>query len=99
MLKEYQRRRDYVVDALNKIDGISCKVPKGAFYIFVNVKALGKTSMEVAEYLLDTAKVALVPGSAFGEQGEGYLRISYASKYEDLVEACERIKVAIEALK
>ncbi len=99
MLKEYQRRRDYVVDALNKIDGISCKVPKGAFYIFVNVKALGKTSMEIAEYLLDTAKVALVPGSAFGEQGEGYLRISYASKYEDLVEACERIKVAIEALK
>lgn len=99
MRKEYQRRKDYVVKALNAIDGISCNDPKGAFYIFVNIKSLGMTSMEVAEYLLEKAKVALVPGSAFGSEGEGYLRISYACSYENLVEACGRIKEAVEALR
>lgn len=68
MRKEYQRRKDYVVKALNEIDGISCNNPHGAFYIFVNIKSLGMTSMEVAEYLLDNAKIALVPGSAFGSE-------------------------------
>ena len=97
MRREYQRRKDYVVKALNEIDGISCNNPKGAFYIFVNIKKLGKTSMEMAEYLLETAKVALVPGSAFGNGGEGYLRISYACGYEELTEACDRIKTAVEA--
>ena len=76
MRQEYQRRKDFMVKALNDIDGISCNNPQGAFYIFVNVKSLGMTSMEVAEYLLEHAKVALVPGSAFGSEGEGYLRIS-----------------------
>ena len=89
----------YVVKALNEIDGISCNNPHGAFYIFVNIKSLGMTSMEVAEYLLDNAKIALVPGSAFGSEGEGYLRISYACSYEDLQEACARIKKAVEELK
>lgn len=99
MRKEYERRKNYVVKALNAIDGISCNDPKGAFYIFVNIKSLGMTSMEVAEYLLENAKVALVPGSAFGSEGEGYLRISYACSYEELVEACGRIKEAVEALR
>ena len=99
MRKEYQRRKDYVVKALNEIDGISCNNPHGAFYIFVNIKSLGMTSMEVAEYLLDNAKIALVPGSAFGSEGEGYLRISYACSYEDLQEACARTKKAVEELK
>ena len=99
MRKEYQRRKDYVVKALNEIDGISCNNPHGAFYIFVNIKSLGMTSMEVAEYLLDNAKIALVPGSAFGSEGEGYLRISYACSYEELQEACARIKKAVEELK
>ena len=99
MRREYQRRKDYVVKALNEIDGISCNNPKGAFYIFVNIKKLGKTSMEMAECLLETAKVALVPGSAFGNGGEGYLRISYACGYEELTEACDRIKTAVEALR
>lgn len=99
MRREYQRRKDYVVKALNEIDGISCNNPKGAFYIFVNIKKLGKTSMEMAEYLLETAKVTLVPGSAFGNGGEGYLRISYACGYEELTEACDRIKTAVEALR
>ena len=99
MRKEYQRRKDYVVKALNEIDGISCNNPQGAFYIFMNVKELGKSSMEMAEYLLETAKVAMVPGSAFGSEGEGYIRLSYACSYDELVEACARIKDAVEALR
>ena len=99
MRQEYQRRKDYAVKALNEIDGISCNDPQGAFYIFVNVKSLGMTSMEVAEYFLEEAKVAMVPGSAFGSEGEGYLRLSYACSYEDLQEAIRRIKDAVEKLK
>ena len=99
MRKEYQRRKDYVVKTLNEIDGISCNNPQGAFYIFMNIKELGKSSMEMAEYLLETAKVAMVPGSAFGSEGEGYIRLSYACSYEELVEACARIKDAVEALR
>ena len=99
MVKEYQRRRDYTVSAINAIDGLSCKTPGGAFYIFVNIKKLGKTSAEMADYLLDTAKIAAVPGSAFGPQGEGYIRLSYACSYERIVEAMDRLKKAVEALK
>lgn len=99
MRQEYQRRKDYAVKSLNEIDGISCNDPQGAFYIFVNVKSLGMSSMEVAEYFLEEAKVAMVPGSAFGSEGEGYLRLSYACSYEDLQEAIRRIKDAVEKLK
>ena len=99
MVKEYQRRRDYAVSAINAIDGLSCKTPGGAFYIFVNIKALGKTSAEMADYLLETAKIAAVPGSAFGPQGEGYIRLSYACSYERIVEAMERLKAAVAQLK
>ena len=99
MLAEYQRRRDYVVEAINQIDGLSCNKPKGAFYLFINIKELGKSAMEMAEYFLEEAKVAMVPGTAFGAAGEGYLRLSYASSYENLVEACARIKAAVEKLR
>ena len=99
MVKEYQRRRDYIVSAINSIDGLSCRTPGGAFYIFVNIKALGKTSAEMADYLLDHAKIAAVPGSAFGPQGEGYIRLSYACSYERIVEAMERLKKAVAELK
>lgn len=99
MRQEYQRRKDYAVKALNEINGISCNDPQGAFYIFVNVKSLGMSSMEVAEYFLEEAKVAMVPGSAFGSEGDGYLRLSYACSYEDLQEAIRRIKDAVEKLK
>ena len=99
MRREYERRKNYLVKTLNRIDGISCNDPKGAFYILVNIKELGLTSMEVSEYLLEKAKIATVPGSAFGSEGEGYIRISYAASYEQLVEACERIKAAVAELK
>ena len=99
MVKEYQRRRDYAADAINQIDGLSCKCPKGAFYIFINVKELGKSSAEIASYLLEEAGLAFVPGDVFGPEGEGYLRMSFANSYDNIVEGCEKLKAAIEALR
>lgn len=98
MVREYQRRRDYAVDAINKIEGISCRCPKGAFYIFINIKKLGKSSAEIAEYLLNEAKLAFVPGDVFGPEGEGYLRMSFANSYENIVKGCERLEKAIQKL-
>lgn len=92
MVVEYKRRRDMLVEGLNRIKGISCIVPEGAFYAFINVKGLGGTSEEVARDILENAQVVTTPGSAFGEAGEGYLRVSYGSSYEILKEAIERIK-------
>lgn len=99
MVKEYQRRRDYAVQAINAIDGISCLCPKGAFYIFINCKQLGKTSAELSQYFLEQAKIALVPGDVFGPGGEGYLRMSFAASYESIVEGCERLKAAVAQLR
>ena len=98
MVKEYQRRRDYAVKAINDIPGLSCLCPKGAFYIFINCKQLGRPSAELAQYLLEEAKIALVPGDVFGEGGEGYLRMSFANSYENIVEGCARLKEAVARL-
>ena len=99
MVKEYQRRRDYAVKAINDIEGISCQCPKGAFYIFINCKSLGMTSADLSAYLLENAKIALVPGDVFGPGGEGYLRMSFANSYENIVEGCENLKKAVEQLR
>lgn len=99
MVAEYQHRRDYAVQAINAIDGISCLCPKGAFYIFINCKQLGKTSAELSQYFLEQAKIALVPGDVFGPGGEGYLRMSFAASYESIVEGCERLKAAVEQMR
>lgn len=99
MVKEYARRRDYAVDAINKIDGISCLCPKGAFYIFINISKLGKTAQEVADFLLEEEKIALVPGSVFGSNGNNYLRMSFANSYENIVEGCKRLKDGVAKLK
>ena len=99
MVKEYQRRRDYAVKAINEIDGLSCVKPKGAFYIFINCKKLGMKSAELADYLLENAKIALVPGNVFGPGGEGYLRMSFANSYDNIVEGCKRLAEAVKALK
>lgn len=99
MVEEYARRRDYAVNAINSIPGISCVCPKGAFYIFINIKSLGKTSAEISNYLLENAKIACVPGDVFGTNGEGYLRMSFANSYENIVEGCKRLKKAIEDLQ
>lgn len=99
MVKEYQRRRDYAVKAINEIEGISCKCPKGAFYIFINCKSLGMKSADLSAYLLENAKIALVPGDVFGPGGEGYLRMSFANSYENIVEGCANLKKAVEQLR
>lgn len=98
MVAEYQRRRDYAVKAINEIPGLSCRCPKGAFYIFINVKELGVPSAKLADYLLEEAGIALVPGDVFGASGEGYLRMSYASSYENIVEGLRRMAGAVAKL-
>ena len=98
MVQEYARRRDYMVSAINSIDGVSCKTPGGAFYVFMNIKSFGMSSAEMANYLLEEAKIAAVPGSAFGAQGEGYIRFSYACSYERIVEGMERMRKALAKL-
>lgn len=99
MVAEYERRRNYAVQAINAIPGLHCTCPKGAFYIFINCKALGKSSEELASYLLDAAHIALVPGNVFGTGGEGYLRMSFANSYEHIVEGCSRLADAVRQLQ
>ena len=92
MVAEFERRRDLVLRGLNEIEGVSCVPPQGAFYAFPNVKAFGLTSAEFVEMALTEAGVALVPGTAFGACGEGYVRLSYANSYENIGEALKRLK-------
>lgn len=91
MKREYKRRREFIVERLNKI-GLSCPSPQGAFYVFVSIKNTGMDCLEFAKKLLNKEKVAVVPGTAFWPQGEEYIRISYASNMSDLKEACLRIE-------
>lgn len=98
MIEIYRKKRNLIVDGLNSIRGISCYKPKGSFYVFSNVKKIGKNSETVANELLEKANVVTIPGSAFGPHGEGYLRISYANSEENLREAVKRIKKYIENL-
>jgi aspartate/methionine/tyrosine aminotransferase len=92
MLAEFKRRRDLVVAGLNKLPGVSCRSPRGAFYAFPNVKGLKRPSSEVAEALLNEAGVAVLGGTAFGQYGEGYLRLSYANSEANLRLALERMR-------
>lgn len=91
MVSDYTRRRDILIDGINAIPGFSCKKSAGSFYAFANIKAFGKSSQEFAEELLENAHVVVVPGSAFGEMGEGYLRLVFANSDENLKEAVKRI--------
>ena len=92
----YRRRRDLMTGGLNAIPGIRCEVPKGAFYVFPDIRALERSSEELAEVLLEGAHVAAIPGSAFGENGEGFLRMSYANSEENISEALRRIRAFLK---
>jgi aspartate/methionine/tyrosine aminotransferase len=92
MVEEFRRRRDIITAGLNEIEGFSCSSPKGAFYAFPNIKESELSSMEMAQLLLRKAKVAIVPGVAFGSQGEGNVRFSFANSAENIHEALDRIK-------
>jgi aminotransferase len=91
MRDEYDRRRKYLLQSMSEI-GLKCFEPKGAFYLFPSIKKTGLTSTEFAKRLLHEAKVAVVPGNAFGESGEGYVRMAYATSMENLEECVKRMK-------
>ena len=91
MVAEFDRRRQIVVAGLNKLPGISCAIPKGAFYAFPNIARTGWKSKALASALLEDAGVAVVGGPDFGILGEGYLRLSYANSAENIVKALDRM--------
>lgn len=98
MKREYNRRREFIVGRLNEI-GLACVMPEGAFYAFPSIKRSGLTSMAFSQKLLNSQKVAVVPGTAFGASGEGFVRMSYASSIENLKEAMNRIEIFLKSLK
>ncbi|MFL6546182.1 MAG: pyridoxal phosphate-dependent aminotransferase [Candidatus Udaeobacter sp.] len=91
MRAEFQKRRDIMVGGLNKIKGFSCRLPKGAFYVFPNITKTGWPSKKLADALLDDAGVAALSGTAFGDFGEGYLRFSVANSIENIEKALDRV--------
>lgn len=97
MVKEFNRRRKLMMSYFDNM-GISYRPPQGAFYIFPSIKKFGMDSEKFCEYLLNEAKVAVVPGNAFGKLGEGYVRFSYTTNYKNIEKGMERIKTALEKL-
>jgi aspartate aminotransferase len=92
MREEFKKRRDVMVAGLNKIKGVSCQLPHGAFYVFPNITETGWPSKRLADALLEDAGVAALSGTAFGEFGEGYLRFSVANSIENIEKALERVR-------
>lgn len=98
MMAAYRRRRDLLVQGLNAIPGIQCHLPGGAFYAFPNISSFGLSSEEFADVMLEKANVALLPGSNFGSQGEGFVRMVYASSEANIQKALERLAEACRQL-
>jgi aspartate/methionine/tyrosine aminotransferase len=92
MREEFKRRREVIVAGLNEIPGVRCARPRGTFYAFPNVSSFGRKSKEVADYLLEKSGVACLSGTAFGNEGEGYLRLSFATSIDKIQVALARIK-------
>ena len=87
-----------IVDGLRDIPGVTCRRPQGAFYVFPSIKACGRKSDEVTDILLDEAGVAVLPGSSFGQYGEGYLRLSYATSKENITAGLGRMRQVLSRL-
>lgn len=98
MVAEFKRRRDVIVEGLNRIPGFRCHKPLGAFYVFPNITGTGRSSRELADILLNQAGVACLSGTAFGSYGEGFLRFSYANSVENIKSALEKIRSTVVAL-
>jgi aspartate/methionine/tyrosine aminotransferase len=98
MVAEFKKRREVIVEGLNKIRGITCRKPHGAFYVFPNITRTGMDCRRLGDYLLNEAGVAVLPGTSFGKYGEGYLRISFANSIENIKKALERIDKVLEKL-
>jgi len=94
----FEKRRDLIVEGLNSIPGMTCRMPRGAFYVFPNIKSFGRSSMEMANYILEEAGVALLPGTSFGPMGEGYLRLTFTNSMEAIEKALALIKKALVKL-
>jgi aspartate aminotransferase len=99
MVAEFDRRRKVVIDGLNRLPGISCATPKGAFYAFPNIKRTGWKAKPLASALLEDASVALIGGPDFGVLGEGYMRVSYANSTENILKALDRIGAFLASRK
>ena len=97
MRDQYHRRRDFIVRRFNEI-GLKCHLPRGSFYAFPDVSATGLTEKDFAVGLLHSEKVAMVPGTAFGENGKGFCRACFATSYEQLIEASNRIERHVQSL-
>ena len=98
MVDTFKRRRDFIVAGLNQLPGVKCLMPKGAFYVFPNLAELGMGSDDLENYLLHEAGVAVLSGSAFGQYGEGFLRLSYANSIENIDRALQRINNALDKI-
>jgi len=98
MMSTYQKRRDILVEGLNSIPNIQCIKPQGTFYIFANIKNTGKSSEQIADFLLKDAGVAVLPGINFGEHGEGYIRLCYATNLENIKKGIDRIKKSMRKI-
>lgn len=98
MVQTFRQRRDRVVELLNQVDGVTCRLPQGAFYAFPNVKSFGKPARQIQDLLLNEADLAVLSGSAFGRFGEGYLRFSYAASLEHLEEGVRRMGAVLARL-
>jgi aspartate/methionine/tyrosine aminotransferase len=96
MVDEFKRRREVIVSGLNNIKGITCRKPRGAFYVFPNITGTGMDSRKLEDYLLNEAGVAVLSGTAFGKYGEGYVRISFANSIENIKKALDRIDKALK---
>lgn len=92
MVAEFRERREVIVEGLNSIPGISCRLPRGAFYAFPNITAIGWDCKKLADSLLEEAGVAVLPGTSFGKYGDGYLRLSYANSVGNIRKGLERIR-------
>jgi aspartate/methionine/tyrosine aminotransferase len=99
MVATYAKRRELVFEGLNAIDGIHCIKPESTFYAFPNISSTGLSSWDLAKYLVQEHKVAVVPGSIFGDAGEGFVRLSFAAGMEQLKEGIDRIARGVAALK
>ena len=99
MHDEFLRRRNILVDGLNQIPGVTCKLPGGAFYVFPNVSAVDTDDLRVADHVLNEGNVAVLGGSTFGPNGKGFLRLSYANSEENLREALARVRKALASYR
>ena len=98
MKKEYKKRRDFLVSRINEMDKISCIMPKGAFYVFANIKKTGLSAEEFAERLLEKEHVAVIPGSNFSKNASGYVRISYGTSMEKIEDGLKRMERFLKSL-